>query len=834
MPAPAKPNAKLKKKKKVKPQPADPTLQVHIGAVVASVVSARAELENEMSIARKLEAGVKQRRANLDALEKKAKEAASSAFAAIMSKLEATVAELQSTQSAASQMETAKVSLESTNASLSSELNDAKSEASALKKQLQEKQVENERRAAELGEGRAVLEQQLLAAQSLIAQHAAGMARLKDTHKGALEATGNSAAVKISTLQNQVAALQDSLAAADTAVTRLTRRAARQWNIDADDIQVSDQVLGRGAFGVVLKARWNGMGVAVKRISEQATADQLRQAKKLLKNEARTLSCVRHTNVMRFYGACTEPPMLVMVAAPNGNLRQLLDSSPDLPPLERFYIARGICSGMVALHTHAILHLDLKPTNIMLDEANTPLIADFGLAVMQGGTLSVMMSSVGGASAMGGNRGTSQYKAPELYDDEVAPTYDTPADVYSYAMLVWELLTCEVPWSTKSVEQITMLHLRATMSGDPNPKRPTLRDTSKEWRSMMAPAIAALIERCWQQEPAARPPFQEVLHMLDEHARADNLPPLPNAGQLAAAAAQKAAALERQVEQAEAERASAELAATLTTDERYALAADVERLQRARDAALAERDANAAAMKSGRSPVEFPADWTAQNDDGGDRSSYGWWQSGRALVSLPNTDAKWAWAEEKLHESLPNAVLARLERWENRLQFRDYWTKRENLEMKRGGGGGGGGGGANELWMWHGTRKLQPATALRHEVGLDPRFSSAGFYGGGLYLAEKARYSNGGYVHCPDHPDTSTRQILLVRAAIGTPKVYAGASIARDLTKPPEEAPGKLFDSVKGGPHRPTSSGPGRNDSAMYVLYDLAQAYPEYIVTYTV
>ena len=64
--------------------------------------------------------------------------------------------------------------------------------------------------------------------------------------------------------------------------------------------------------------------------------------------------------------------------------------------------------------------------------------------------------------------------------------------------------------------------------------------------------------------------------------------------------------------------------------------------------------------------------------------------------------------------------------------------------------------------------------------------------------------------------------------------MYAGASIARDLTKPPEEAPGKLFDSVKGGPHRPTSSGPGRNDSAMYVLYDLAQAYPEYIVTYTV
>ena len=51
-------------------------------------------------------------------------------------------------------------------------------------------------------------------------------------------------------------------------------------------------------------------------------------------------------------------------------------------------------------------------------------------------------------------------------------------------------------------------------------------------------------------------------------------------------------------------------------------------------------------------------------------------------------------------------------------------------------------GDANERWLWHGTGCTPPATVLEHEVGPDPRFSKGGFYGPGLYLAEKARYSN--------------------------------------------------------------------------------------------
>lgn len=203
---------------------------------------------------------------------------------------------------------------------------------------------------------------------------------------GALQAQAAQAA-QAAQLQHENTALKDGLAASESAVACLTRRAARQWTIPEEDIDLSSDVYGRGAFGVVKKARWNGMDVAVKCIPEHAQAADIEKAKKLLKNEARTLSFVKHANIVRFYGACTEPPMVVMMAAPNGTLRDLLDASPNLSAVDRFYIARGICSGMAALHAQNILHLDLKPTNVVLDAEITPMIADFGLALMEGGSL---------------------------------------------------------------------------------------------------------------------------------------------------------------------------------------------------------------------------------------------------------------------------------------------------------------------------------------------------------------------------------------------------------------------------------------------------------------
>ena len=132
------------------------------------------------------------------------------------------------------------------------------------------------------------------------------------------------------------------------------------------------------------------------------------------------------------------------------------------------------------------------------------------------------------------------------------------------------------------------------------------------------------------------------------------------------------------------------------------------------------------------------------------------------------------------------------------------------------------------------TPLQDPRNVLEHETGLDPRFSRKGFYGHGLYLAKKSNYSNKGYAFKKKEGGRDLRQLLFVRAAVGKPKKY-GTAIDRGITvdkMADPENPGCPYDSVLGGPHTPSRAGDGPCSSTMVVLYDLSQAYPEYLVTY--
>jgi hypothetical protein len=211
-----------------------------------------------------------------------------------------------------------------------------------------------------------------------------------------------------------------------------------------------------------------------------------------------------------------------------------------------------------------------------------------------------------------------------------------------------------------------------------------------------------------------------------------------------------------------------------------------------------------------------------------------WWRSGRQLVAVDSTTNEWVRVNELLTASLPSATLVNVERWENRDLWRHYWTKRQHLEVKRPGN-------VNEKWLWHGTGKDSPLTVLEHEVGLDPRFSTTGSYGSGLYLAERARYSNHDeYVHRYKGP-YGLCQLLLCRPALGVWFDFGEETDVKGKL-PPKESVGELYDSVRGGPHRPQHSfrttldlshDSGDDDSSpFFVLYELARAYPEYVISY--
>jgi serine/threonine protein kinase len=290
-----------------------------------------------------------------------------------------------------------------------------------------------------------------------------------------------------------------------------------EWLLSPKDISIGRE-LGRGTFGVVYHGFFNNMEVAIKQIASSATPDEVKGAEKLLRNEVKALARCRHKNIVQLIGACSNPPMLVLEYAAKGTLLRYL-SENRLTPAEKIRLIKGICDGMIMLHSRDILHLDLKPENILINENDIPLVADFGLAIAITTTMSAARSSKGA-------RGTIPYKAPEHYskkstaddsDDDssddgetkskpAAPiTYGKPADVYSFGMMCWQIFSGKEPFHGKAAHTIISLHIRALSGG--KVKRPSLKNIPSE--------VKPFIEACWSQDPQNRPTFASIrLHWL--------------------------------------------------------------------------------------------------------------------------------------------------------------------------------------------------------------------------------------------------------------------------------------------------------------------------------
>ena len=262
------------------------------------------------------------------------------------------------------------------------------------------------------------------------------------------------------------------------------------------------EVIGRGAFADVHKGTLYGMDVAIKKLYVQASEKDREQAKSLLQNEFKTLSLCRHQNVVQILNICFEPPMLILAFAEKGNLRNLLEHEPNMSKEKRFQLACGICNGMTMLHSRNILHLDLKPENILISKENIPWISDFGLSKIK--TMS--------AGSTKGERGTIQYKAPELFKSKRmgGAKYSKAADVYSFAILSWELFSGKMAFAGVPENEILAMHMEALMFEDSQPERPpidaiiTLKDSEKQF-----------IIDCWAQKPEKRPTFENLRKLLD-------------------------------------------------------------------------------------------------------------------------------------------------------------------------------------------------------------------------------------------------------------------------------------------------------------------------------
>eukprot|EP00002_Diphylleia_rotans_P024177 TRINITY_DN4768_c0_g1_i12.p1 TRINITY_DN4768_c0_g1~~TRINITY_DN4768_c0_g1_i12.p1 ORF type:complete len:2487 (+),score=282.84 TRINITY_DN4768_c0_g1_i12:63-7523(+) len=260
-----------------------------------------------------------------------------------------------------------------------------------------------------------------------------------------------------------------------------------QFELDFQDLMTTETRLGVGSFGSVLLGSYKGKPVAVKKMFQQTTQEKYYLA---FLSEVSLMQRLNHPNIVRLIGACTRVPNLsiVMEYVELGNLSQLLHSKKEkLTNTNRRRIVEGIIRGMAHLHSFKppILHRDLKTSNVLIDAAYNPKICDFGF------------SRIKAANQMMTRCGTVAYEAPEILDGRM---YTEKVDVYSFGIMVWEIITRESLYPNMDSMQIANYVLAGR-----RPKIPQKADN----------VLLNLMVRCWNQDADSRPKFQEIADLRE-------------------------------------------------------------------------------------------------------------------------------------------------------------------------------------------------------------------------------------------------------------------------------------------------------------------------------
>uniref|UniRef100_A0ACD5ZVW9 Uncharacterized protein n=1 Tax=Avena sativa TaxID=4498 RepID=A0ACD5ZVW9_AVESA len=257
-----------------------------------------------------------------------------------------------------------------------------------------------------------------------------------------------------------------------------------------EDLTLGEQV-GEGSCGTVYHALWYGSDVAVKVFSKQDYSEEMIRT---FRQEVSLMKKLRHPNIILFMGAVASQERLCIVTEflPRGSLFRLLrKTTGKMDPRRRVHMAIDIARGMNYLHNSSptVVHRDLKSSNLLVDKNWTVKVADFGLSRLK---LETFLTTKTG-------KGTPQWMAPEVLRNEPS---NEKSDVYSYGVVLWELVTQKIPWDTLNTMQV----IRAVGFMDHRLEIPS--DVDPQWASM--------ITSCWDSDPQRRPSFQELLERLRE------------------------------------------------------------------------------------------------------------------------------------------------------------------------------------------------------------------------------------------------------------------------------------------------------------------------------
>ncbi|KAG8643800.1 hypothetical protein MANES_11G067400v8 [Manihot esculenta] len=292
------------------------------------------------------------------------------------------------------------------------------------------------------------------------------------------------------------------------------------------------KVVGKGSYGRVYKGILpDGTPIAVKVLQLQSE-----NSTKSFNRECQVLKRIRHRNLIRIITACSLPDFkaLILPYMANGSLDSRLyphsgtglgSGFSDLTLIQRVNICSDIAEGMAYLHHHSpvkVIHCDLKPSNVLLNDDMTALVSDFGMARL---ILTVGGGNAGATENMGNSTanscGSIGYIAPEY---GLGSNTSTKGDVYSFGIVVLEIVTRKRPTDEIFVGGLNLhkwvknhYHCRAEQVIDSSLLRAS-RDQSPEIKNMWEVAIRELVELgilCTQESPSTRPTMLDAADDLD-------------------------------------------------------------------------------------------------------------------------------------------------------------------------------------------------------------------------------------------------------------------------------------------------------------------------------
>ncbi|CAK9186841.1 unnamed protein product [Ilex paraguariensis] len=293
------------------------------------------------------------------------------------------------------------------------------------------------------------------------------------------------------------------------------------------------RLVGSGSYGRVYKGvLQDGTPIAVK-VLQLKTGNSM----KSFNRECQVLKRIRHRNLIRIITACSLPDFkaLVLPYMANGSLDSRLyphpatglgSGSSDLSLIQRVNICHDIAEGMAYLHHYSpvkVIHCDLKPSNVLLNDDLTALVSDFGISRL---VMTVGAGNAGVIENMGNSTanmlcGSIGYIAPEYGFGSIT---STKGDVYSFGILVLEMVTRKRPTDDMFVGELSLhkwvksyYHRQMEKLVDSSLMR-ALRDQPPEVKKMWEVAIGELIELgilCTQESPSTRPTMLDAADDLD-------------------------------------------------------------------------------------------------------------------------------------------------------------------------------------------------------------------------------------------------------------------------------------------------------------------------------